>query len=297
MLPMPATNFWSMSKVLRAVGRSASSCPKRDQLMTSSSGSNPRCASSGTWEVSSSVVVTNISPKVRGSTKRSWPPWVKVMITWVCLSTGSLGPFARSSWPLMPRCTTSTSSTSRPTRRYLPARRIDPTRLPSSRARNSVPLLWRRIDRFPFTSTVLIRLLTISLSRSRRMVSTSGSSGTAPHPPFGARHDGALGHGLVPRGDSGVRLGALGDRRPGDPGGGLLGVLLGPPLPHAALGARHEHPGSLPAGVVRSRPLDLVVGQLTDAAQHDLLQTRLEVLGAGSGRRQLDAVVEDVEHH
>ena len=36
-------------------------------------------------------MVTNSSPNVRGSTKRSWPPWVKVITTWVCLASGVLG--------------------------------------------------------------------------------------------------------------------------------------------------------------------------------------------------------------
>ena len=44
-----------------------------------------------TSSVSSSGVATNISPNVRGSTKRSWPPWVKVMTTWVCLVDRVLG--------------------------------------------------------------------------------------------------------------------------------------------------------------------------------------------------------------
>ena len=69
--------------------------------------------------VSSSGAVTNISPKVRGSTKRSWPPWVKVITTWVCLIIGSLG-WARRSWPLMRRWMTSTSPVSRASRRYFP---------------------------------------------------------------------------------------------------------------------------------------------------------------------------------
>ncbi len=232
------------------MGRSASSCPKRDQLMTSSSGSNPRWASSGTCAVSSSVVVTNISPKVRGSTKRSWPPWVKVMITWVCWSRGSLGPLARSSWPLMPRCTTSTSSPSRPMRRYLPARRIDVTRLPSSRARNSEPLLWRRIDRFPFTSTVLTRRSRSPCrgpggwSRPREAQAPPSTLRSVPGPPAPPATASCPRRPSEPAwGPSPVTLGALGHRRPGGAGGGLLGVLLRPPLPHAALGARHAAPG------------------------------------------------------
>ena len=42
---------------------------------------------------------------------------------------------------------------------------------------------FRVIDRRPFTCTDLMRLPTTSPSRSRRMVSTSGSSGTLAVPP------------------------------------------------------------------------------------------------------------------
>ena len=55
----------------------------------------PRCASSVTSFSTLSNSVTNISPKVRGSTKRNWPPCVNVMTTWVCFAIGvarALGP-------------------------------------------------------------------------------------------------------------------------------------------------------------------------------------------------------------
>src|ERR1700688_2034276 len=135
----------------------------------------------------------------------------------------------------MPRCTTSTSSPSRPIRRYLPARRTDATRLASSLVLNSGPLLCRRMDRFPFTSTVLMRRPTTSLSRSRRMVSTSGSSGTASYPPIGDGHDGRA---------------ALVECSPRDARRGLLGIFLGTSLAHAALGPGHQDPGPVAAGVV-----------------------------------------------
>src|SRR5579872_1470922 len=267
MLPMPATKRWSMSSVLSGAGRSARSNPKRSQLMTSSSGSKPRWASSGTCAVSWSAAVTNISPKVLGSTNRSWPPWVKVITTWVCLSSGSLTPLARSSWPLMPRWTTSTSSPSSPNRRYLPARRMELTRRPSSFPRNSGPLLWRRIDRLPFTSTVFTRRPTTSRSRSRRMVSTSGSSGTAAHLPA---------QPTAPP-DSAVP----GQGPPSNPGGGLLGVLLRPSLAGSLHAAAHEDPGGVAPSMVGTGPFDLVAGQLTHVPQHELLQPGLEVLGPG----------------
>ncbi len=120
------------------------------------------------------------------------------------------------------------------------------------------------------------------------MVSTSGSSGTAPYPSLD-RH--------VPRGRSELctLTIALGQHRPGDARRGLLGVLLRPPLAHAPLGSCHEHPGPVAPGVVGPGALDLVAGQLADATQHDLLQAGLEVLGTGPGRGQLDPVAEDVE--
>src|SRR3954465_11639467 len=77
--------------------------------MALSSGSRPRWASSSTWASMPSSSATNISPNVRGSMNRSWPPWVKVMTTWVCLAIASLVPAARRSWPDIPRGITSTS--------------------------------------------------------------------------------------------------------------------------------------------------------------------------------------------
>ena len=44
----------------------------------------------------SSAATTNISPNLRGSTKRSWPFWVKVRTTRVWVSFGSLVALRRS---------------------------------------------------------------------------------------------------------------------------------------------------------------------------------------------------------
>ena len=144
----------------------------------SSTGSKPRWASSGTWSASASGVVTNSSPNVRGSTKRSSPPWVKVITAWVCLGSGSrTPPLPRSSWPLMPRWTTSTSPPSSRRSRYLPRRSTPMILWPSSRATKSALSGWRRMVRSPSTATDLMRRPTTSLSRSRLRVSTSGSSG------------------------------------------------------------------------------------------------------------------------
>src|SRR5215210_8087780 len=69
------------------------------------------------------------------------------------------------------------SPPSRRMSRYLPLRSTPVILWPSSLAMKCFLLGWRRIDRIPVTSTALIRFPTTSLSRSRRMVSTSGSSG------------------------------------------------------------------------------------------------------------------------
>ena len=166
----------------------------------------------------------------------------------------------------MPRCTTSTSSPSRLTSRYLPARRIDVTACPRGAARNSALFLWRRTDRLPFTSTVLMRRPTTSFSRSRRIVSTSGSSGIA----------GRLGS---------ARAGSASSASTGGVGGRLLGVLLRATLPGAAVATADEDPGHVGAGVVGPGPVDVVARQLPAAAQDQLLEAGLEVLGARAQRR------------
>src|SRR5579863_1892776 len=110
------------------------------------------------------------------------------------------------------------------------------------------------MERLPFTSTVLMRRVTTSLSRSRRMVSTSGSSGTAPHLALGPRHvGGVLGASVGPRV-------AVDEHAPRHAGRGLLGVFLGPPLAHTTLGSGHEHPGPVAAGVVGAGALHVVAG-------------------------------------
>src|SRR5438128_1648368 len=65
--------------------------------------------------------------------------------------------------------------------RYLPRRTIPRIFFPSSLDTKWRLLGWRRIDRIPPTSTCLMRLPTTSFSRSRRSVSTSGSSGIGSH--------------------------------------------------------------------------------------------------------------------
>src|SRR5438067_2276780 len=264
MLPMPATNFWSMSRAFSFILRAVSRSPKWFHDITSSSGSHPRWRSSGTSCSSSSGVVTNISPKVRGSTKRSWPPWVKVMITWVCLSTPLRELFARRSWPLMPRWATSRSPPSSLNSRYFPLRFIAVIFWPSSRDVNWSLRVWRRIERLPLTSTVLIFRPTTSRSRSRRRVSTSGSSGTR-----------------TTRVRAGARAGPL-QRLPRHPGRHLLGLLLRAPLTGAVRAAAHVDGGEEALVVVGALVGDLVAGHVVEA-RRQLLEPALEVLARPLG--------------
>ena len=92
--------------------------------------------------------------------------------------------------------------------------------------------LWRRIDRRPATSTVLIFLPTTSFSRSRRKTSTSGNSGiVAPlFPQPTARH----------------------------PGRGLLGLLLRTTFAFAVRLVADEHGCEEVLGVVRALVTDEV---------------------------------------
>src|SRR5438552_15381885 len=269
MLPMPATNFWSMSRAFSFILRAVSRSPKWFHDITSSSGSHPRWRSSGTSCSSSSGVVTNISPKVRGSMKRSWPPWVKVMITWVCLSTPLRELFARRSWPLMPRCATSRSPPSSLNSRYLPLRFMAVIFWPSSRDVNWSLRVWRRIERLPLTSTALIFLPTTSRSRSRRRVSTSGSSGNGPT---------RVGVGVR---DS-ARAGPL-QRFPRHPGRRLLGLLLRAALARSVRAAADIAAGEEALVVVEALVVDLVTGHVVEAGGQ-LLEPALEVLPRPLGR-------------
>ena len=152
--------------------------PKRSHDIAVSSGSSPRCASSSTCSSSSSYFVTNISPNVRGSTKRINPPWVKWITTCVCLGAFSrAGLRAAAADPTSRGARSSASGPSRRITRYFPRRCTETILRPSSSAMNSFLFLCRRTERVPVTSTVLIFLPTTSFSRSRRKTSTSGSSG------------------------------------------------------------------------------------------------------------------------
>src|SRR5579875_2088360 len=116
------------------------------------------------------------------------------------------------------------------------------------------------MERVPFTSTVLTRLPVTSFSRSRRIVSTSGSSGTAG--------------GLLER---------PGQRLPGGPGRRLFGVLLRPALalPHGL--AADVDDRRVPAGVVGPRSVHVVARELGHQPDDRLLQPGLVVLGSRTG--------------
>src|SRR5437764_563528 len=130
---------------------------------------------------------------------------------------------------------------------------------PSSLAMKCFLLGWRRIERIPLTSTCLMRLPTTSFSRSRRSVSTSGSSGTGAH---------LL--GLV-RG----ALARRGERAPRHLGGGLLGLLLRASLSGPTLLVAQVDGGVDALGVVGAFLLHDVAGQRVEALGGELLQAGL----------------------
>src|SRR5439155_487808 len=164
------------------VARCASRYWNVGHVNTWSSGSIATCWSSFTLP-SSSVVATNISPNVLGSTNRRSPPCWNVTTTCVC-GGSAIRPFARVNLPLIPKCTTQTSPPSSESKTYLPRRSVFMILWPDKRDANSFRVLWRRITRIaffdPLTSTSLIFFPTTSRSRSRRITSTSGSSMHAP---------------------------------------------------------------------------------------------------------------------
>src|SRR5829696_3480849 len=281
MLPMPAMNFWSISSVFSFAWRAASICPKYSHDIAVSSGSMPRCASSVTSFSMVSASVTNISPNVRGSTKRSCPPCVKLITTWVCFAVVSRELFVRISCPDIPRWMTSTSSPSRRSRRYLPLRSTPVILWLTSRCANCLRLWWRRTERMPSTSTALIFLPTTSRSRSRRTTSTSGSSGIShpdPVPPVGRGAD-RLALQPFPR-DLCCRL---------------FGRLLRTPFARAVLLVAEEHRGEEPLGVIGPFVTHLVAGQLVASSGCELLQPRLVVLPAGPRRLLADTALEQRE--
>src|SRR5437867_1782518 len=165
----------------------------------------------------------------------------------------------------MPRWTARTSPPSRRTTRYLPRRSTPVSLRPSSLAAKCFLLGWRRIERIPETSTCLMRLPTTSFSRSRRIVSTSGSSGIGHH------------------------LAALLQGPPGLARRRLLGLLLGAALAGAARPGTQVHGGEEALGVVGALLGHVVAGQRVETLRRQLLQSRLVVLAARARRRLADA--------
>src|SRR4051794_34015949 len=134
----------------------------------------------------------------------------------------------------------------------------------------------------PSTSTALIFLPTTSRSRSRRTTSTSGSSGIS-HPDT-----------VPPVGGGADRL-AL-QPLPRDPCRCLLGRLLRASLTRAVLLVAEVHRGEEALRVVGTLVTNLVAGQLVAPSGCELLQPRLVVLAAGTGRLLPDAALEQEEH-
>src|SRR5262249_25365761 len=169
----------------------------------------------------------------------------------------------------MPRWITRTSPSSSRAKRYFPRRSTPVNFFPSSRLMNCLRLWCRRTVRIPSTSTAFTRLPTSSRSRSRRTTSTSGSSGI----------------GLADRagGERGCVLARLRfEALPRDARRGLLGLLLGAPLPDPVALSPQRHRGVEPLRVVRAVGAHLVPRQLIEAPRRELLQAGLEVVTAGA---------------
>ena len=267
MLPMPAMIVWSIRNALSFIGwaqqQVAEDRPRHRLLDRVEAERRPARATSS---VSSSGVVTNISPNVRGSTKRSWPPWVKVMTTWVCLSTGSL---VAAPQELAAHAQVDHQHVAGvELEQQVLALALDAGDLGAVELGDELPS-WSGAGsmRVPVTSTVLIRLPTTSRSSSRRMVSTSGSSGIGPARSrrrrswIGRRSGGRARTETVGavRAPSAVRC------RHGGAGRGLLGLLLGPALALAlAISSPSRTVGEEPLLVVGALVAQLVDGQLLE---------------------------------
>src|SRR5207237_6924608 len=199
-----------------------------------------------------------------------------------CLSGFSLAvPLVRRSWPLIPRWTTRMSPPSSLTSRYLPRRSMPVILRPSSLAAKCFLLGWRRIDRMPLTSTCLMRRPTTSFSRSRRTVSTSGSSGIGAH--------------LRVLRLSRRAVARRGQRSPGFLGRSLLGLLLGPTLARTALLVADVDGGVEALGVVGALFADVIARHGVEALGGELLEAGLVVLAARPGCRFGDALAEQRE--
>src|SRR5207248_4096577 len=155
-------------------------------------------------------------------------------------------------WPNIPRWATRTRPPVSRSMRYFPRRATSVKRTPDSGSSNSLRRAWRRTMRIALrvlrTSAARIFLPTTSLSRSRRTISTSGSSG-------------------IP----------LLELRQGAFGGRLLRLLLRPAGPLAQKLADEEDLRVEALGVVGAARGDPVLGDGTALADGPLLQAGLEV--------------------
>src|SRR3954449_8737941 len=168
----------------------------------------------------------------------------------------------------------SASGPSRRTTRYLPRRCTWVTLRPSSSSVNSFLFLCRRTERVPVTSTDLIFLPTISLSRSRRNTSTSGSSGIVVS--------------LLPR--------LFLESGPRHPCGRLLGLLLRTSFAFPVQAVGHVDSREEVFGVIGSFVSHHVTRTPERARRSDLLEASLVVAAAGTGRGFGDAVLQAAQH-
>src|SRR4051812_37223143 len=118
-----------------------------------------------------------------------------------------------------------------------------------------------------------MRRPTASFSRSRRIVSTSGSSGI----------ESLLGARLF------ERLPCQASRR-------LLSLLLRPALAAAEPVITHAYGCEEPLGMVGAVVDDLVLGKCLEGAGRELLQPRLVVLAAGTGGGIGDPIAQQAQH-
>ena len=174
MFPSPAIRRWSSSTAFTGAVRPASSLRRNAAVNASSSGSGPSFPTTSAGSSTMSQV-----PNLRRSLQRRSCPPLRVMRPRSYSIAGS--PAARhTSRPVIRRCVTKVRPSSMPNRRYFPRRPSQTNRRPTSPARS--PSMGRSVSSSIVpgsTSTAATVRPTTSGSRSRLIVSTSGSSGTA----------------------------------------------------------------------------------------------------------------------
>ena len=175
MLPMPAMRRWSRMIDFTGAFRPLTASATMSAVKPSLSGSGPRPV-----VTSSKSSVSQRPPNLRISVKRSSVPSSRCS---TARRKGSGGASARrcSSAPVMRKWMTSMSLVSRRKTRYLPRRSTISMRAPTTPSRNvatSMPLITG--TGLPVSGgmvTAVMRRPSTRDARSRRMVSTSGSSG------------------------------------------------------------------------------------------------------------------------